>query len=326
MYSPDTAELGTRFGVHSGPVTGGVLRGDKSRFQLFGDTVNTAARIESTGARNRVHLSKETADLLKEAGYGSWITPRNDVVVAKGKGEIQTYWLKSGTGSVSASSNDMAATPSTAFSEDSNLNFAPINNHELDTSGRNGKLERLIGWNVDVLQRSLKHIVAMRGDSKPQQGISTLKIESKEGGTVLDEVKEIIPLSSKAAKYKRDPASVELDAVVVSQLTDYVRAIAAMYRDNAFHNFQHASHVSQSMTKLLSRVVTPETIDYQDMTYKKKGEAALHEFTYGITSDPLIQFACAFSALIHDADHPGVPNVQLVKEGQRIAEIYGNKR
>jgi hypothetical protein len=56
-------------------------------------TVNTTARVESTGMRNKIHISHETAELLTGSGKGHWITPREDKVVAIGKGEMQTYFL-----------------------------------------------------------------------------------------------------------------------------------------------------------------------------------------------------------------------------------------
>jgi class 3 adenylate cyclase len=70
---PDTGELTLGIGLHSGPVIGGVLRGARSRFQLFGDTMNTTARIESTGKAGRIHLSQETADLIIKAGKQNWV-------------------------------------------------------------------------------------------------------------------------------------------------------------------------------------------------------------------------------------------------------------
>lgn len=79
--------------MNSGPVTAGVLRGERARFQLFGDTVNTAARMESTGMRDRIHLSEQTANILIIQGHGSWVKPREEKVEAKGKGILSTYWL-----------------------------------------------------------------------------------------------------------------------------------------------------------------------------------------------------------------------------------------
>jgi hypothetical protein len=78
-----------------------------------------------------------------------------------------------------------------------------------------------------------------------------------------------------------------------------------------------------SVTKLLSRIVAPSDVldDYRDRVNKDLS-STLHDHTYGITSDPLTQFACVFSALIHDVDHPGVPNTQLVNENSDLASRY----
>merc|ERR1712025_1126918 len=93
MGGPETGDLSLRIGLHSGPVTAGVLRGEKARFQLFGDTVNTAARMESTGEPDKIQVSQQTADLLMSAGRESWLTAREELVSAKGKGQLKTYWL-----------------------------------------------------------------------------------------------------------------------------------------------------------------------------------------------------------------------------------------
>ena len=90
----ETLGLAMRVGLHSGPVTAGVLRGEKARFQLFGDSVNTAARIESNGKANRIHASESTAALLVQAGKSHWVVPREDPIFAKGKGEMKTFWIQ----------------------------------------------------------------------------------------------------------------------------------------------------------------------------------------------------------------------------------------
>ena len=80
-----------------------------------------------------------------------------------------------------------------------------------------------------------------------------------------------------------------------------------------------------SVNKMLSRIVAPEIQQSSSDMPVKEYEAQLHDHTYGITSDPLMHFSLVFSALVHDADHPGVPNATLISEHDPVAVKYNNK-
>jgi hypothetical protein len=153
-----------------------------------------------------------------------------------------------------------------------------------------------------------------------------------EGTTCLDEVKEVIILpkfdAAKAAALRDDYRKVKISNTVKAQLKEYVSTIASTYRSNSFHNFEHACHVTMSVSKLLTRIVAPDlqqhmksgdTIEQEDLA------SHLHDYTHGITSDPLAVLAIELSALIHDADHRGVSNTQLIKEEEQMGELYKNK-
>ncbi|WP_158501531.1 adenylate/guanylate cyclase domain-containing protein [Vitiosangium sp. GDMCC 1.1324] len=81
--------LHLRIGIHSGPVIAGVISGKKFAYDLWGDTVNTASRMESHGVVDGIHLSEAVHERLQ----GRYLFQDQGVVNVKGKGPMRTWLL-----------------------------------------------------------------------------------------------------------------------------------------------------------------------------------------------------------------------------------------
>ena len=84
-----------RLGVHTGPVIAGIVGVKKYAYDIWGDTVNTASRMESSGAVGQVNISASTLALVRDAALLRF-TPRG-LVEAKGKGPMEMFFVAQAT-------------------------------------------------------------------------------------------------------------------------------------------------------------------------------------------------------------------------------------
>jgi len=223
---PETGELRLRMGINSGQVTAGFLGGRKTRFQLFGDTVNTAGRINTTSAAGRIQVSAETAILLINGGRKKWLSEREDFIDAKGKGIMTTYWLAqhrqgmdnnpdSGYLDHSSSSDpqdsfvdEISDRSDNSGGERSSPAFAR-RSHNLPLTSEKAHQNRLTDWMADLLSNLLKSVIAQRQENETHHASAAYNSSSnnnnynnagpaeylyssskEQGATILDEVVE----------------------------------------------------------------------------------------------------------------------------------------
>jgi len=105
---------------------------------------------------------------------------------------------------------------------------------------------RVVEWNVDLLQRQLRVLIAHRHakgtKASREADLRCLEVElSHPRTTPLDEVADVLTLATYDDKVVPvDPASIQISNKAMFQLRHFVKTIASMYRQNPFHNYEHA--------------------------------------------------------------------------------------
>ena len=329
-------DLSIRIGIHSGnmkPEVTGTHNGS-NRFQLFGDTLATAYEMLENGKANRIQVSVDTAELLNLAGKSNWVSPRSDLVDVKGIGNMCTFWVKPKACLSTVKASEIVINNKND-KDSGNISFEGRNwedSSSLDDVSEKD-FQTLVDQNTAILLRYLRAISAKRLASKQKQRrniTSSWDSDIEIGGSNIEEARETIQASSfdyRVSMNQVDPSLIEISQEVQSQLRSYVASVGTAYRrENPFHNFQNASLTVLIMDQMIMKITSSSNILRTgfDGTPRSKGEIAmeLDARTFSIDSDPIIQFAMIFSALIHDVDHMGVSNQQLVKNSSPLSSLY----
>lgn len=264
----------------------------------------------------RIQCSHASAQLLMQQSPDCAITLRGKIKV-KGKGTMMTYWIGDGNkqslNPISDFSESEMKSENQAKGDDDESQHTPetAESYSAKTTDISVDSELKINSIADIMANLIRKLMATRPKTAARSTMDDQIIKALEGylgkdKTLLEEATETIVIQG--METKRDPERVLLPGKIQQQIHSLVETIYAGYKPNAFHNFDHAVHMTTVIQRLLARA--------EPLEDKK---------TFGIGTDRLAHFALAFSSLIHDLDHRGVPNFVLNKADPELNDQFDGK-